>query len=59
MVRGSCCDDEAVKRVVVNDREARPTRANFVEWEVELDAPRREIVAFAEDQAGNVEKTPT
>ena len=45
-------------RVVVNDREARPTRANFAEWEVEIDAPRREIVAFAEDQAGNVEKTP-
>ena len=58
VVRGSCCDDYTVKRVVVNNREARPTRANFLEWEVEIDAPRGEIVAFAEDQAGNVEKTP-
>ena len=58
VVRGSCCDDYAVKRVVVNNREARPTRANFAEWEVEIDAPGREIVAFAEDEAGNVEKTP-
>jgi hypothetical protein len=58
LVRGSCCDDHLVKRVVVNGREARPTRANFAAWEVEIDAPSREIVARAEDEAGNVEKTP-
>ena len=40
----------------VNGREARPTRPNFAEWEVELTPPsdRR----LAEDEAGNVEKTP-
>ncbi len=59
-VRGSSCDDYEVARVVVNGREARPLRPNFAEWEVDLDleGPSSPIVAHAEDDAGNVEKTP-
>jgi len=59
LVRGTCCDDYQVRRVVVNGREARATRPNFAEWEVEIDAPGPEgIVAAAEDEAGNVEANP-
>ena len=60
-VRGSSCDDYEIRRVVVNGREAHPTRPNYAEWEVELDVVEgetREIIAHAEDAAGNVEKTP-
>ena len=57
-VRGAACDDYEIARVVVSGREAKPLRPNFAEWEVELDAGIPEIVAHAEDAAGNVEKTP-
>lgn len=61
VVRGASCDDYAIKKVVVNGREARALRANFLEWEVEIDSGANgpvEIVARSEDAAGNVEKTP-
>ena len=60
LVRGSCTDDYDVKRVVVNDREARPLRPNFAEWEIEIPAPGPAgfVEARAEAEAGNVEKTP-
>ena len=57
VVRGSTTDNGTVKRVVVNGQEAKATAANFSEWEVTLDAAT-ELKAFAEDAAGNVEKTP-
>ncbi|MHC5538884.1 G8 domain-containing protein, partial [Singulisphaera rosea] len=58
LVRGSCADDYTVKRVTVNDIEARPLRPNFAQWEVEIDAPNGAITALAEDDAGNLEKMP-
>jgi prepilin-type N-terminal cleavage/methylation domain-containing protein len=58
IVRGSSCDDSEIARVVVNEMEARPTRENFAEWEVELpSADLASIAAHAEDEAGNVEKS--
>lgn len=59
LVRGSCADDGDVRRVVVNDREARELRPNFAEWEVEMipSGGVAVIEAHAEDEAGNVEKT--
>ena len=57
LVRGTTSDGGTVKRVVVNGREAKPTRDNFAEWEIVLDAPKGEfkLSAHAEDAAGNVE----
>jgi hypothetical protein len=60
-VRGTAADDGEIKKVVVNGREAKATRANFAEWEVVLeDVPRGpvKVEAHAEDAAGNVEKRP-
>lgn len=56
-VRGSTSDNGTVKRVSVNGKDAKSTGANFSEWEITLDAAI-ELKAFAEDAAGNVEKTP-
>ena len=58
ILRGSCCDDYLIKRVTVNGREARALRPNFAEWEIVIDAPTGTLEARAEDEAGNVEKTP-
>jgi hypothetical protein len=57
LVRGSTIDDGAVKRVLVNGREAKSTSPNFLTWEIELDAPGP-VKAHSEDAAGNVEKLP-
>jgi hypothetical protein len=60
-VRGVAADDGAIKRVVVNGREATATRPNFAEWEVVLEGAAKgplTIEAHAEDAAGNVEKRP-
>ncbi|HEV3439576.1 MAG TPA: G8 domain-containing protein [Gemmata sp.] len=59
-VRGTTSDNGAVKRVLVNGREATATAPNFSEWEIVLDAASGplKIEARAEDVAGNVEKTP-
>ena len=60
IVRGTTSDGGVVKRVSVNGREARPLTPNFAEWEVSLPAPEDglELIAFAEDVAGNVEMRP-
>jgi hypothetical protein len=58
IVAGTTSDDGAVKRVLVNNREARATRDNFAEWEVVLDATAGDLTSIsshAEDAAGNVE----
>jgi len=61
VVRGTTSDNDTVKKVVVNGREARPVRANFAEWEVlleNLQGPEVKLQAHAEDAAGNVEIRP-
>ncbi|HEY2251540.1 MAG TPA: hypothetical protein VGH74_10790, partial [Planctomycetaceae bacterium] len=66
-VRGTCSDNGAVQRVLVNGREAVALSPNFAEWEITLDAAGTSegksaqestgsIAACAEDAAGNVEK---
>jgi hypothetical protein len=59
LVRGTTADNGTVTKVIVNGKEATPTRPNFAQWEVTLDSPRRfdgRIIANAQDAAGNVEK---
>lgn len=60
-VRGTTADNGPVRRVLVNGNEARAVASNFAEWEVVLtraaDGPVQ-LKAFAEDAAGNVERTP-
>jgi hypothetical protein len=61
IVRGCAADDSAVKEVVVNGVPARSLRADFAEWEVELnelkgDCP--EVTAKATDAAGHAEALP-
>jgi G8 domain len=61
VVRGTTSDNGAVKRVLVNGREARALTDNFAEWEAILkDVPAGELklTAHAEDAAGNVEQAP-
>jgi hypothetical protein len=61
LVRGASVDDGQVKRVRVNDREARSLAPNFLEWEARLERPSNDlmtITARAEDAAGNVERLP-
>jgi hypothetical protein len=60
LVRGTTADGGTVKRVSVNGQEAKSLRPNFAEWEVELSDPDTglELLAFAEDEAGNVEARP-
>ena len=60
-VRGTTSDNGAVKRVLVNGREARATAGNFAEWEIVLDSTKpgeSKLSAYAEDAAGNIEKRP-
>jgi hypothetical protein len=57
VVRGTTVDNGAVRKVVVNGREARAVQPNFAEWEVVLDgAADGKVTAHAEDEADNVEK---
>jgi hypothetical protein len=61
VVRGTTSDNGAVKRVLVNGRPARALAPNFAEWEAVLEGVRPgalRLTAGAEDEAGNVEKTP-
>jgi G8 domain len=58
VVRGTCIDNGAVKRVLVNGVEAKAVGENYSEWSVVLEANTSRIEAKAEDAAGNVEKTP-
>jgi hypothetical protein len=58
VVRGTTADNGTVKRVLVNDQEARALSPNFAEWEVTLErvpAGELRVRAHAEDAAGNVE----
>jgi hypothetical protein len=57
-VRGTTADNGTVKRVRVNDREAKALVPGFSEWEITLDRlpAAGRIEAYAEDTAGNVEK---
>jgi len=55
LVRGTCSDNGSFKRVVVNGQEAKATAGNFAEWEIQV-ADASTISAYAEDEAGNVEK---
>lgn len=57
LVRGTTSDNGAIKRVVVNGREAKAVRANFAEWEATVPAAD-ELRAFGEDAAGNIEPKP-
>jgi len=60
-VRGTASDNDEIKKVLVNGREARALRPNFAEWEIVIDGIRAgqvKLEAFAEDAAGNIEKRP-
>ena len=60
LVRGTTADNGAIKRVVVNECEARALRGNFAEWEAPVPVAKvgAKLQAFAEDSAGNVEPRP-
>ncbi len=59
IVRGSTTDDGRVRRVLVNDQEARAVAPDFLEWEAVLDprpgGPVTTVTANAEDAAGHIE----
>ena len=58
-VAGTTADNGAVKRVVVNGKEAKAVTPNFAQWDIVLSMPPdgvRILEAFAEDSAGNIEK---
>jgi hypothetical protein len=59
-VHGCSADNGTVKRVLVNGTEAKALLPNFAEWEADLDnvPGTRRLEAYAEDLAGNVEKSP-
>ncbi|MEK6233254.1 MAG: hypothetical protein N2C14_00930, partial [Planctomycetales bacterium] len=61
VVRGTTTDNVSTKRVVVNGVEAEDVDYGFHRWEAKLTgvkAGKLTITAFAEDEAGNVERTP-
>src|SRR5205807_545364 len=55
LVRGVTSSNTQVKKVLVNQRTAKATSANFTEWEIVLEPGNGNLAAFAEDAAGNVE----
>jgi uncharacterized protein (TIGR03067 family) len=58
-VRGTAADNEGVRRVTVNGKDARTLAANYADWEVTLDPPADgRLNARAEDLVGNVEPRP-
>jgi hypothetical protein len=60
VVRGTTSDNGVVKRVLVNEREAKALAANFAEWVVVLGNASSgpvTLTAHAEDVAGNIERT--
>ncbi len=60
-VVGCSADDGRIMAVRVNGREARPLVPDFSRWELTLDPIQARpitLTATAEDQAGNVERTP-
>jgi len=61
VVRGVTTDNGRTKRVVVNGVEAKDIDYNFHQWEATLEEVPSEdvdLVAYAEDMAGNIEQTP-
>jgi hypothetical protein len=50
-------DNGKIAKVVVNGQIAQPLRPNFAEWHATVDAAA-EVAAYAEDSAGNIERTP-
>jgi hypothetical protein len=60
IVRGTTSDNGTVKEVSVNGHAAKALAPNYLQWEVELDAPAGpvEIIARSADAAGNVEPRP-
>jgi hypothetical protein len=60
-VSGTTSDNGEVTKVLVNGKPAKPTAANFAQWEITLggaDAQAAKITAGGTDKAGNTEKTP-
>jgi hypothetical protein len=60
IVRGTTSDNGIIKKVLVNGQEAR-LEDSFGNWSVELKNPKIGLVilrAYAEDLAGNTERTP-
>jgi G8 domain len=61
LVRGTTSDNGTVVRVLVNNREAKPVRQNFAEWEIvltEVPPGNFRVAAHGEDAAGNIERMP-
>jgi uncharacterized protein (TIGR03067 family) len=59
VVRGTAADNQPIRQVIVNGREARSLTPNFAEWEATLDVPSSGLVsARAVDAAGNEELRP-
>jgi hypothetical protein len=61
VVRGTTSDNDVVKKVVVNGREARLAAGLSGGWEIVLEGVgpgELTVTAHAEDAAGNVEKVP-
>jgi len=60
-IRGTSADNGKVTKVTVNGKPVKPMASNFADWEIVIEKPAKaELVleAKAEDDAGNVEKTP-
>jgi hypothetical protein len=58
---GCSSDDGRIKAVRVNGHEVRPLVADFSRWELTLNPGHARpitLTAAAEDEAGNVERTP-
>ena len=56
-VRGSTASNDGIKSVTVNGTQARASRSSLSEWEAIV--PRASLIeAFAQDNAGNIEKQP-
>jgi hypothetical protein len=60
-VCGTTSENETVKRVFVNGREAKATAPNFSQWEITLDGVldrEMKLTAYGVDGSGNVEPRP-
>lgn len=55
-ITGTAADNGTIRSVKVNGKEAKATSPNFAEWQIELLASESTLKAYAEDEAGNVEK---
>ena len=56
LVRGTSADNGEIRRVLVNECEARAIAPGFTEWEIAIDEPEDGIIsAGAEDITGNLE----